>query len=45
MQDECRKRMNRILLPAGKHDPESIQYEILRREMVRELDLLDGLDV
>lgn len=45
MQEECRKRINRILLNMGKYDPQSIQYEILRREMVREIDLLDELDI
>lgn len=45
MQEECRKRINRILLNMGKYDPQSIQYEILRREMIRELDLLDELDI
>lgn len=44
LQEECRKRINRILLNMGKYDPQSIQYEILRREMVREIDLLDELD-
>lgn len=45
MQEECRKRINRILLNMGKYDPQSIQYEILRREMIMELDLLGELDI
>lgn len=42
---ECelrRKRINKILLNMGKYDSHSIQYEILRRELVRELDEYDN---
>lgn len=39
--DERRRRINKILLNMGKYDRQSIQYEILRRELVRELDELD----
>lgn len=39
--DERRRRINKILLNMGKYDTQSIQYEILRRELVRELDELD----
>lgn len=42
--DERRKRINRILLNMGKYDSSTIQYEILRRELVRELDELDEMD-
>lgn len=43
LQEECRNRINRILLNMGKYDPQSIQYEVLRRELVRELDILDEM--
>lgn len=42
-REEQRKLINRILLNMGKYDPESLQYEILRRELVRELDVLDEM--
>lgn len=41
--EERRKRINKILLNMGKYDSQSIQYEILRRELVRELDELDEI--
>ena len=41
--DERRKRINKILLNMGKYDAKSIQYEILRRELVRQLDELDEI--
>ena len=41
--DEHRRRINNILLNMGKYDTQSIQYEILRRELVRELDELDEI--
>lgn len=41
--DERRRRINNILLNMGKYDTQSIQYEILRRELVRELDELDEI--
>ena len=43
--EQKRSRINKILLNMGKYSSDSIQYEILRRELVRELDELDEMDV
>lgn len=43
--EERRSRINKILLNMGKYSCDSIQYEILRRELVRELDELDEMDI
>lgn len=41
-REEGRKRINKLLLNMGKYPQDSMQYEILRRELVRELDEYDN---